>query len=237
MELNIKEKIQEMYSFKQRSDEAFLRWKVNLPLDEAIEVVRKIGQMYVSNFVIDKDNEFVYKNLILWVNGDESMQAINPSKPNEFVKGNRKAGIYLAGPTGSGKTLCLEIIKAYATVVGAKMQIYPDEPKVLSWTSKHSNEIVQSYLNSGTMSEDGLKDVLCIEDFGCEPESVSFMGNKTDIMSRMIEYRGDYSNLVTLITTNLPIYAEITSQRYGSRVLSRLAKLNYFELKGKDRRK
>ena len=236
MDLNIKERIQGMYSFKQRSNDAFLRWRVNIPLEDAMGAIWKIGRMYEPNFVIDEENRFVYENLVKWVNGDDTLKALDPISRKSIVVGDRKAGIYLAGTTGSGKTLCLEIIKAYASVVGAKIQIYPDDPKVLTWTPKHASEIAQQYMLDGTIFQAGDADILCIEDLGCELEEVSYMGNKTDVMRRILEYRGDYSNKLTLITTNLPMMDDVTKERYGSRVISRFGKMNYYELKGRDRR-
>lgn len=234
-QMSIKETIQNLQSFQQRSNDAFLRWRVSLCIEDAMDIVRRIGRMYEANFTIDKDNEFVYYNLIKWVNGDNTMQALDPctQKP---ISGNLKGGIYLAGPTGSGKTFCMEIIKAYAMYVNARVQIYPHEPRVLSWQPQHARSIVDSYARTGSFNGTDEADILFIEDLGCEPDSVSYMGNKTDAMKHILEYRGDFSNKLTLIATNLPMMADWTMNRYGSRVISRFGKMNYFELKGKDRR-
>lgn len=234
-QMSIKETIQNLHSFQQKSNDAFLRWRVDLCIGDAMDIVRRIGRMYEPKFTIDKDNEFVYYNLIKWVNGDNTMQALDPctQKP---IQGNRKGGIYLAGTTGSGKTLCMEIIKAYATYVNARVQIYPHEPKTLSWQPKHATSIVDAYAATGSLNGADEADILFIEDLGCEADSVSYMGNKMDVMRRILEYRGDYRNKLTLITTNLPMMSDWTKNRYGSRVISRLGQLNYYELKGKDRR-
>ena len=233
--MSIKETIQNLHSFQQRSNDAFLRWRVDLSIDDSMDIVRKIGRMYESNFTIDNENEFVYRNLVKWVNGDDTLQSLDP-KTQRPIHGNRKGGIYLAGTTGSGKTLCMEIIKAYATYVNARIQIYPHEPRILSWQPIHAAYIVEAYACTGNLNGVDDADILFIEDLGCESESVSYMGNKTDVMRRILEYRGDYSNKLTLFTTNLPMMDDWTKNRYGSRVISRLGTMNYYELKGIDRR-
>lgn len=234
-QMSIKETIQNLQSFQQKSNDAFLRWRVDLCIEDAMDIVRRIGRMYEADFTIDEDNEFVYRNLVKWVNGDDTLQALDPNTQKP-IHGNRKGGIYLAGTTGSGKTLCMEIIKAYATYVNARVQIYPHEPKTLSWQPKHATSIVDAYAATGSLNGADEADILFIEDLGCEADSVSYMGNKTDVMRRILEYRGDFSNKLTLITTNLPMNEDWTKNRYGSRVISRLGQLNYYELKGKDRR-
>ncbi len=234
-QMSIKETIQNLQSFQQKSNDAFLRWRVDLCIEDAMDIVRRIGRMYEADFTIDKDNEFVYRNLVKWVNGDDTLQALDPNTQKP-IYGNRKGGIYLAGTTGSGKTLCMEIIKAYATYVNARVQIYPHEPKTLSWQPKHATSIVDAYASTGSLNGTDEADILFIEDLGCEADSVSYMGNKMDVMRRILEYRGDYRNKLTLITTNLPMMSDWTKNRYGSRVISRLGQLNYYELKGKDRR-
>ena len=234
-QMSIKETIQNLQRFQQKSNDAFLRWRVDLCIEDAMDIVRRIGRMYEADFTIDEDNEFVYRNLVKWVNGDDTLQALDPNTQKP-IQGNRKGGIYLAGTTGSGKTLCMEIIKAYATYVNARVQIYPHEPKTLSWQPKHATSIVDAYAATGSLNGADEADILFIEDLGCEADSVSYMGNKTDVMRRILEYRGDFSNKLTLITTKLPMNEDWTKDRYGSRVISRLGQLNYYELKGKDRR-
>lgn len=57
-------------------------------------------------------------------------------------------------------------------------------------------------------------------------------------MRQLIEYRGDKPDQLTLITSNLKLGGQKLLDRYGDRVASRLHEMcNYFEIKGKDRRK
>ena len=70
-----------------------------------------------------------------------------------------------------------------------------------------------------------------------EPESV-YMGNRISVMKSILSARGDRQDLITIITSNLPVGHELFKKRYGDRVQSRMYEMcNYFELKGIDRRK
>ena len=80
--------------------------------------------------------------------------------------------------------------------------------------------------------------MLGIQDLGSEPQESLYMGNRVDVVRQLIEHRGDKTDEMTLITSNLKINGERLVNRYGDRVASRLVEMcNYFEIKGKDRRK
>ena len=58
------------------------------------------------------------------------------------------------------------------------------------------------------------------------------------MLKQLIEHRGDRDDRITLITSNLRISSDTLKRDYGDRVQSRLVEMcNYFEIKGKDRRK
>ena len=64
------------------------------------------------------------------------------------------------------------------------------------------------------------------------------MGNRINVLRQILEYRGDQTDKITLITSNLPMNHKRFIDRYEDRVSSRLNEMcNYFEIKGKDRRK
>lgn len=232
------EELAKVRAKSQISEDCITRWDMCFDIKKAMERIKQIGKMYTEDFVIDKDNEFVYFNLLKWIHGDRTMQAIDPMT-KELVKGKLKAGLYIAGPAGTGKTLCLNIIRDYAQIIGAKVMIKPfDEKTSLVWRNYNASDISQEYIKNGDVSEIEKNRVLCIQDFGCEPESVVYMGNKVNVLKNLIERRGDICNRFTLITSNLPICHEYTKQRYEERVISRLRQMcNYFEMKGQDRRR
>jgi DNA replication protein DnaC len=80
-------------------------------------------------------------------------------------------------------------------------------------------------------------EILGIQDLGAEPAESLYMGNRAHVLRQILEYRGDFSDKLTLITSNLPINHQLFADRYHVRVSSRLNEMcNYFEIRGKDRR-
>ena len=79
--------------------------------------------------------------------------------------------------------------------------------------------------------------IIGIQDLGQEPKETLYMGNRLNVLQQLLEYRGDRGDQLTLITSNLRISSETLKRDYGDRVQSRLVEMNYFEIKGKDRRK
>lgn len=212
------------------------RMKYNYSLDEAIEVVLKIGQSRSPNFVIDSDNRFAYENVVKWVMGDATMMALDP-ETRQPQAGRLEAGIYIAGGTGTGKSWLLEIMNAFCLV---------DEPRItlgettrpLRWTNYRADYICDEYTSKGDISRFKTMGVIGIQDMGSEPRESMYMGNRLPVIGSIIESRGDRSDLLTLITSNLPINHSRLQELYGDRVQSRLAQMcNYFEIRGRDRRK
>ena len=216
-------------------NDCILRWKKDINVDDALDVVREIGRSYTDKFVIDNFNEYVYRNIIKWIHGDDTMQSVDP-KTNKFVNGRLKAGIYITGGTGTGKSLCLDVLRDYSRLIHPFIHFIPDEyPTQLVWSSYNASDITNEYLNTGNISEIENKRLLCIQDLGCEPRDMVYMGNKVDVLKSIIEKRGDKKNRILLVTSNIPI--DKTSYEYGDRVASRLHQMcNYFILHGKDRR-
>ena len=80
--------------------------------------------------------------------------------------------------------------------------------------------------------------ILGIHDMGAEPHESLYMGNRMNVMRHLLEYRGDQSEQMTLITSNLPMNHNKLVDRYDERVMSRLNGMcNYLMLNGKDRRR
>jgi len=79
---------------------------------------------------------------------------------------------------------------------------------------------------------------MAFQDLGSEPMESLYMGNRLNVMRQILENRGDRTDVITLITSNLPINCQEFTSMYGDRVASRLLEMcNYFEIKGTDRRK
>ena len=231
------DRLKEVRSKALNNEMCITRWDMGIDIEEAKERLIEVGKTYTPDFVIDKNNEFVYINALKWIHGDRTMEALHPNS-KKIVEGRMKAGLYVAGPPGTGKTMCLNVIRDYSFVVGAKVLIFPfDEPTDLAWMNFNSTDITDEFMKKGDIQEFDKKKILCIQDFGSEPNSVSYMGNNINVLKSLIERRGDYKNRITLMSSNLSISGKMIKERYGERLVSRLYQMcNYFELKGPDRR-
>ncbi len=211
-------------------------------MEIAIQCVEEIGKAKSQHFVIDDNNRFVFENLIRWIQGDPEMQCLDPNT-KQVVQGCLEKGIYIAGSTGTGKSWALDVMSVYSMIDEIRVGIPANEHNfeqtvAIAWQSMRADAICSIYANKGDISDFKTRTVLCIQDIGAEPIESVYMGNRSDVIRQILEYRGDYQDKITLITSNLPMGHEMLEQRYGDRVASRLFEMcNYFEIKGKDRRK
>ena len=217
----------------------FTRYQyMNYDVEEALKIVEAIGKSRDPKFVVDDENRFTYENFIKWCHCDTSMMCLNPLTRQE-VPGRLKRGIFIAGNTGSGKSWCLEIMLAYCAAWGFKVSFVDDNnPRPLWWHTVRADAICDHFAENGNLQKYKNQNILGIQDMGSEQQEVLYMGNRLDVIRNLIEYRGDKMDELTLITSNLKINGEKLVSRYGDRVSSRLIEMcNYFEIKGKDRRK
>lgn len=205
-------------------------------LKESLQLVEAIGKQRNPKFVIDDENRFTYENIIKWLHCDHSMKAIHPDTKQE-VPGDMRRGIYIAGNTGSGKSWCMEVMLAYADLFHFKIK-YADADARIWWRIARADEIVAKFIETTSIDEYKKVKLLCIQDFGSEPLEAVAMGNRMNVLRTLLEYRGDRSDCLTMITSNIPIGHQMLVANYDDRVASRLMEMcNYFEIKGKDRRK
>jgi len=202
----------------------------------ALNMVEALGKDRNPRFMIDDDNRFIYENMIRWIHGDPEMKCLCP-QTKKIIPGRLDAGIYIAGNTGSGKSWVLEIMTAYCLI--DNVQITIDEKKrCLFWDNVRTDIICDEFTKTGSFDKFKRITIIGFQDFGTEPIESIYMGNRINVMKQIIEYRGDCTDLITLITSNLPMNHQCLIDRYGDRVSSRLNEMcNYFELRGKDRRK
>jgi len=205
-------------------------------LKSALQAVIEIGRLRNPKFVIDDDNVFTYVNMIRWVHGDEEMQCLNPTT-KEIIRGRLNAGIYIAGNTGTGKSWVLEIISEYSKIDNVKLAML-DTIRPLRWNNYRTDSICDEYTESGLITKYKEMGIVGFQDLGSEQQEALYMGNRVNVMRKILEHRGDFPNKITLITSNLPITHPKLTEAYGERVSSRLIEMcNYFEIKGTDRRK
>ena len=205
-------------------------------IETALQVIEYIGKTRNEKFRIDRENRFAYEQLIRWVHGDPAMQALNPEtrKPKP---GNLNAGIYIAGSTGSGKSWALEIITAYTRIDNVQVEI-DGECRNLWWPNKRADTICEEYSETGTLQPYKAVQILGIQDLGSEPPESMYMGNRVNVLRQLLEYRGDRTDRITMVTSNYSLANKNLSAIYGERVTSRLTEMcNYLEIFGTDRRK
>lgn len=216
----------------------FLRYpEREYDMNNALELVTRIGKKRSPRFVIDDDNRLAYENFIKWLHCDESMMSIDPIT-NKLVKGNLKGGIYIAGGTGAGKSWCLEIMLSYARIWNFKVQFPLDaNPRPLQWEIHRADDIAIQFARVGEVMRFRGLETLGIQDLGQEPKEAMYMGNRLNVLQQVLECRGDNKSLVTLITSNYAMGGKALQEAYGDRVRSRLIEsCNYLVIKGKDRR-
>jgi hypothetical protein len=210
-----------------------------LPVDMeySLEVVKGIGEARSPKFCIDNENRFTYENMIRWVHCDTEMKCLDPES-KQVVPGRLKSGIYIAGNTGSGKSWALEIMSAYAMVCNFQIQM-GETKRCLYWKNIRTDAICDEYVANGSFESYKNYSIIGIQDLGAEPAESLYMGNRVNVMRQILEYRGDFTDKVTLITSNLPMNHKTFTDRYDVRVSSRLNEMcNYFELTSNvDRRK
>lgn len=208
--------------------EKFRPYDFNAAASDFIRAGRSLG----DGFVIDRQNEFVLHNLLRWAHADPDFKCIDPVSRRQ-VKGRLGKGIYISGPTGTGKSWAMSALARYC---GWKMLrvAFGDSVDFLAWRNINVARLCSAYSENGSLDCMDMR-ILGIEDLGIEPRESVYMGSRLNVMSTLIADRGDRSDRLTFITSNIPM-SEIAKE-YDERVASRLRQMcNYFELTGKDRR-
>lgn len=236
MQLNKQQKEQIKYMLaNNRAFAGIERVKKPINMEYSMAVLKEIGRTKCPKFKIDNDNEFMFKNLLYWLHGSEKCTAMNP-KTMEFVKGDLDKGFYIFGNTGTGKSVALDIIKAYANIMQLKINVDIEE-KNLYWENLRTTDICSSFSNKGTYENCIKPKVIGLQDLGSEERETLYMGNRINVIQQILETRGDANDNITFITSNLPMDFDTMSKRYNDRVASRLQEMcNFYVLGGKDRR-
>jgi len=193
-------------------------------LDFALSVMERIAKGIDPEFCMNEKAKPVYEQMIKFIHADP-----------EF-NGDIEKGFILLGPTGTGKTMAMEVLQRYRQIDNTKI-IVEGKVKSMNFDVTRSVKIVSDYANEGI---DGIelytrRLVICIDDLGTEPDTAKNYGNTIDVIGYILAER--YAKrLMTLATTNLT-YTALES-RYDDRIMSRMRALfNFIEMNDIDYRK
>lgn len=209
-----------------RPEERVLRSNRTYAPKDLFPIITEIGRKITPSFAIDSVNGEVYEKFAAWL----------------LNKGDLDTGkgIYLAGSVGTGKSVCMRVMRILASELDLKIKV-GDSVDYLAWKSWRTDEVCSQFAATGDLSPFKQARVACFDDLGAEPMETLYMGNRTNVMREIIEYRGDHPELITLFTSNVPIgkLGAIGERvRYGQRAQSRIIQMcNYLVLGGTDRRK
>jgi DNA replication protein DnaC len=193
-------------------------------MDSALSVVNRIGRGLTPLFKINGELEELYSELIRYFHNDP-----------EF-KGDLNKGLLIMGPTGTGKTLAMEIMRIYRQIDNTKFvkdgKYYEMRFNIIS-----VNDIVSQFINNSFEGIDPYCEryVLCIDDIGAEIEKVKHYGNSLDVIGHVLSER--YAKrLYTFGTTNFPM--SVLEDKYDDRTISRMyAMFNFIIMTGSDFRR
>lgn len=211
--------------------DGLLRQTPRFPDDQCAVVLQTTGEHYMKGFTIDDGNRFAYENIRRWADGTP-FRCTDPMTGRE-IDGDIKRGLYICGPTGSGKSALVDIIRFYCKILNYKTR-YNGQDEVLAWTPKRADVICNEFLATGDLAPYIEPRILCIDDAGTEPTETLYMGNRVQVIKSILEARADMPSKMTIVTSNY----KVAEEHYGDRVASRLCNMcNYFELIHTDWRK
>jgi len=193
-------------------------------MEIALSVVDRIGKGINPDFELTVEALPVYQELIRFFHGDP-----------EF-SGDLTKGLLLMGPTGSGKTVAMQIMRIYRQIDDIKFLMNGKAFKI-NFDIIDVNQVVNYFMDSAF---DGIdiycrRYVVCLDDIGTEITDAKHYGNSLDVVSHILAERYA-SRLLTFGTTNLTISK--LEQRYEDRITSRMyALFNFITLKCADFRK
>jgi hypothetical protein len=193
-------------------------------MDIALDVVARIGRGMDPSFQMTPEVYPVYIELIRWFHGD-----------TEF-SGDINKGILLMGPTGTGKTVAMQVMRVYQTIDNIAY-ILNNRPVRMNYNIIDVSLLVSAFMDDGYDGIEMYKHryAICLDDIGAESNQVKHYGNDCDVVGYILAER--YTRrLMTLGTTNFKI--ESLTGKYGDRIVSRMyAMFNFIVMKGKDFRR
>lgn len=193
-------------------------------MDISLMVVSRIRSSIEPEFKSNQKIDEFYKNIIRWFHADPAFT------------GDLEKGLLIQGPTGTGKTLAMQVMSVYRTIDDIKF-VRNGTLYKMNFDICNVNDIITCFIDSAF---DGIqiysnRYVTCIDDIGNEVDQVKHYGNTLDVIGHILSER--YSKrLLTFGTTNYT--NQMIEQKYGDRVMSRMyALFNFITLNGPDFRR
>ena len=193
-------------------------------MDVALEVVEKIAQTIDADFEMINEVQEVYKELIKYFHAD-------PEYKGELTK-----GILLMGPTGTGKTMAMQVMSLYRQIDDTKFVCHGKLYR-MNYEIIDVNRLVANFMDNAF---DGIelycnRYVTCLDDIGTEDRSVKHYGNILDVFGYVVAERYR-KGLLTFGTTNSTMNA--LEEMYDDRTISRMHSMfNFMILKCEDFRR
>lgn len=217
-------------------------FNISTKMPDALNLFVNFGKTFTPKFVCDKDNKWAFSQIICWTFADKAMRSIDPKSFAEgklqVIEGNPCKGLYICGPTGTGKSLALEVLGEFIRYAKPHARIC-GERQTIQWLCYRAADIwASAAIDPHAIDWYKKFPILCIQDLGSEPASDAvYMGSRREPLREILEYRGDRHDILTLISSNYAIDSPEIHSRYGDRVASRLREMcNMIIINGKDRR-
>ena len=204
------DRIQAMVAAIQRTQTMYPRFRFDMPIQDAIDLLTAQYQIAVEHrhckFVLD-DNTI--QNLV--------------SLAEYITSPNPKFGVLLCGTCGNGKTtLVYAFQKTINYLEGRGFFKEWKEFYDVGLMMVDARELLQISRNIKEFQEIRGRSMLAIDDMGKEPAEVRDYGNITNPLVDLIEYRYQHQ-LFKVITTNLD--PGQIRDKYGSRVADRFREM------------
>lgn len=192
---------------------------------------------HVPNYQLTEEIKMILINVYRQVSG-QYFYKIDPStgKYIEASEEDRQKGLYIAGPTGTGKTTFCKIL--FSTLSNCVLRYaYSDRVYLYNTICTTELQINKEYMKTGDY-QDMKRSSLLIDDVG-QSKEISYMGNRLDPIKEIVTER--YDNLkytFTSFTSNYPINHRALTDQYGERVADRIqAMCNYYIINSKNFRR
>jgi len=152
---------------------------------------------------------------------DEATRKHIASFARWITGGSRKAGLFLYGDPGNGKSTLARAAAQMIRMVYAYEDRYEDRKGVITVSALDLTDIAKN--EEGTrLRKYKQTELLHIDDVGTEPVSVKVWGNEISPLVEILYSRYD-AQLYTVITSNL--YEEDVFKRYGARIDDRFREM------------